>query len=343
MRDDSAQAAGHDSAGQAAGGQAAGGQAADHGTAGGAAPGRQPAPVRERGEGRGRGPVVAGVDGSEHARSAALWAAGEAEMRGVPLRLVYAVDLDRMTRLASPEVIDGIYADGHELLVGTAAAVRDRFPDLTVRTELNRKEPVAALRAAGGPGDLVVVGNRGLGGFGTLMLGSVGLGVATRAQGPVAVVREDADARRGVVVAAVRGVKDHDWLDLAAGEAEMRGAELRLLSAWSPLSHVGTAVSFLDDLGKMAEEHARKVEAVAGDLRWAHPGLTVTSEVTVGGSAAAALVEGSGSADLVVVGGRRRPLRLGPGLGKVAHALVHHAHCPVMVAPRAQAPDREER
>lgn len=42
----------------------------------------------------GRAPIVVGVDGSTAARGAAVWAAQEAHSRGLPLRLVAAVDFD---------------------------------------------------------------------------------------------------------------------------------------------------------------------------------------------------------------------------------------------------------
>ncbi|MFD0345910.1 universal stress protein [Kitasatospora aburaviensis] len=48
---------------------------------------------------------------------------------------------------------------------------------------------------------------------------------------------------------------------------------------------------------------------------------------------ARAVVEASATAELVVIGRRRRPHDLGPRLGRVAHAVLHHAHAPVAVVP----------
>ncbi|MEV0985969.1 hypothetical protein [Streptomyces sp. NPDC049949] len=69
----------------------------------------------------------------------------------------------------------------------------------------------------------VVVGNRGAGGFGSLVLGSVGLKATAGAQTPVLMVRGiDNDAETGVVLAAVRD--EHD-LDSGRCAARAHGSE----------------------------------------------------------------------------------------------------------------------
>ncbi|MGA5169236.1 MULTISPECIES: universal stress protein [Streptomyces] len=288
------------------------------------------------------GTVVVGVDGSAPARRAALWAAAEANRRRRPLRIVYAADLDRLTLLASGDTIDRIHDIGREALLEAALLAQERFPDVTVVRELSRKSPVAALRLSAGPQDTIVVGNRGLGGFAALMLGSVGLDVAARSRSPVAVVRGEPDAPgTGVVTAAVRGTTDGDWLPFAAREAQLRKATLRVLSMWNPLAHAGSVATMLDGPDKMAREHARHLETLTGPLHRTFPGLTLTTEVAGGTSAAGVLVEASRHTDVLVIGARRRPMGLGPGLGHVAHAVLHHANCPVMIVPRGAA-DGEE-
>ncbi|MFI9001885.1 universal stress protein [Streptomyces sp. NPDC053541] len=293
--------------------------------------------TEERGVGSGNtarsgrlGHVVAGVDGSPSARTAALWAAAEAARRGRDLHLVHAADTDRRALFTDAETVQEVREAGRDLLIRTADAVRERFPGLVVTRELGRQEPVAALLAAAGRKGTIVVGHRGLGGFATLMLGSVGLGVAGRAEVPVIVVRGD-DERptdptgrdgpaHGTVVAAVHDASDLGWLRLAAAEAEARGAALRLVRAGSPFAHPGGAQA-PDDL--------------AARIRAAHPGLAVTAHAESGAGAAGILIEASRGADLLVAGRGRRTLALGRALGRVAHALIHHAHCPVEIVPHA--------
>ncbi|MFF8602190.1 universal stress protein [Streptomyces sp. NPDC015232] len=276
------------------------------------------------------GQVVAGVDGSPSARTAALWAAAEAALRGRDLHLVHAADTDRRALFTDAETVQEVREAGRDLLIRTADAVRERFPGLVVTRELGRQEPVAALLAAAGRKGTIVVGHRGLGGFATLMLGSVGLGVAGRAQVPVIVVRGDderpadptspAGPAHGTVVAAVHDASDLGWLRLAAAEAEARGATLRLVRAGSPFGHPGGA--------QVPDDLADRIRAV-------HPGLAVTAHAESGAGAAGILVEASRGAALLVAGRGRRTLGLGRALGRVAHALIHHAHCPVEIVPHA--------
>ncbi|MFD3818984.1 universal stress protein [Streptomyces rubiginosohelvolus] len=280
------------------------------------------------------GAVVVGVDASAPARAAALWAAEEADRRGRPLHIVHAADTDHRMLYAGVEAIQAILEAGRDLLTDTAEAVSDRYPGLIVTKELSRIDPVGGLRAAAGERGTIVVGSRGLGGFGALMLGSVGLGLAARNEVPVIVVRGELDrATTGVVTAAVHGASDLDWLMLAAAEAQARKASLRLLSVCNVLAQVGTVTTMLDSLGEVAKQQVHEVTAMAGRIGEVYPDLTVTHHVETGTSVPGILVEASKHTDLMVLGSRRHLLGLGPALGRVSHAVLHHGHCPVEIVP----------
>ncbi|MFE0697765.1 universal stress protein [Streptomyces sp. NPDC058869] len=47
------------------------------------------------------------------------------------------------------------------------------------------------------------------------------------------------------------------------------------------------------------------------------------------------LVEASEHADLMLLGSHRPILGLGPALGRVSHAVLHHGQCPVEIVPPA--------
>ncbi|WP_306339260.1 universal stress protein [Streptomyces sp. AS13] len=280
------------------------------------------------------GAVVVGVDASAPARAAALWAAEEADRRGRPLHIVHAADTDHRMLYAGVEAIQAILEAGRDLLTDTAEAVSDRYPGLIVTKELSRIDPVGGLRAAAGERGTIVVGSRGLGGFGALMLGSVGLGLAARNEVPVIVVRGELDrATTGVVTAAVHGASDLDWLMLAAAEAQAHKASLRLLSVCNVLAQVGTVTTMLDSLGEVAKQQVHEVTAMAGRIGEVYPDLTVTHHVETGTSVPGILVEASKHTDLMVLGSRRHLLGLGPALGRVSHAVLHHGHCPVEIVP----------
>ncbi|MGW6980484.1 universal stress protein [Streptomyces sp. NPDC054932] len=281
--------------------------------------------------------VVVGVDGSQSARSAALWAAGEAVRRGRPLHIVYGADTDGRALYLSAEIIERVRANGRELLDDTAKAVSAEYPGLTVTTEFSRADAVDSLHRAGALHGTIVVGNRGLGGFNSLMLGSVGMDVAAAAMTPVIVVRGiDGAEETGTVLAAVRDEHDLLYARYAAREADLHKASLRLLHVWNVLESVGEVVTMLDGVDAIAGGHAEALRAVTDAIREEFPDLDVRADAEKSISVAGALVEASRHADLLVMGGRRvpGPLGLAPNLGKATHSLLHHAHCPVLLIPR---------
>ncbi|MFD7915990.1 universal stress protein [Streptomyces sp. NPDC059752] len=281
------------------------------------------------------GSVIVGVDGSEPARQAALWAAGEAERRRRPLHIVYGADTDGRALYVSVETIERVRVAGRALLDETAAAVKERHPGLVATTEFGRGDPVASLHRAAGLRGTIVVGNRGLGGFNSLLLGSVGLKVTAGAKTPVIIVRgTESDAESGTVLAGVRDERDLDCVRYAAREAELRKAELRLLQVWNVLQSVGDVVTMMDDIKEIADEYVRHLTALTERIRREFPDVTVRADAEKSMSVAGVLVEASRHADLLVMGGRRASAYLGPTLGRHTHSLVHHSHCPVLLIPR---------
>lgn len=121
----------------------------------------------------------------------------------------------------------------------------------------------------------------------------------------------------------------------AVEEAQLRGAELHAIQAWtypyfvSP-PHVPMAMM-------PAREELEKGERAVLDesLQAAVPAeskVTVRAEV-IEGPAAAALVEAGKDADLLVVGRRGHGGFVGLLLGSVSQQVVHHATCPVVIVP----------
>ncbi|MEW2582940.1 universal stress protein [Streptomyces virginiae] len=281
--------------------------------------------------------VIVGVDGSEPARGAALWAAAEAVRRGRPLHIVFGADTDGRALYLSAETIEKVRVAGREVLEDTEKAVAAEYPGLTVTTEFSRTDAVTTLHRAAGRHGTIVVGNRGLGGFNSMMLGSVGLNTAAAAMTPVVVVRDiDAGEERGTVLVAVRDEKDLTCVRYAAREAELRKASLRLLHVWNMLQSVGSMVSMLDGVDEIAGERAEALKAVTDTIRDEFPDLAVEADAESSTSVAGVLVEASRHADLLIMGGRRAPTPLGLGrnLGRATHSLLHHAHCPVLLIPR---------
>lgn len=79
-----------------------------------------------------------------------------------------------------------------------------------------------------------------------------------------------------------------------------------------------------------SEDAVQMLDEIAAELRTAHPGLTVATRQSPGGPAAA-LVDASQHAQLVVVGSRGHGGFTGLLLGSVGAQVAAHAHCPVLV------------
>ncbi|MEK0097198.1 universal stress protein [Streptomyces sp. A475] len=280
------------------------------------------------------GPIVVGVDGSENAVLAVRWAAAEATVRGTPLHIVHATGLDTRAGLRLDSAHQLMLDAGQDILDDAVAQAVSQVPGPEVAATLSQDSAVSALLGEAGENGMIVVGSRGLGGFSALLLGSVGLRTATRAAVPLVVVRGESDAvPKGVVLVAVRDERDLDAVRFAAEAADRRKASLRVLSAYTFYEYAGSMVPMLDDLTGVAEEQASATSRLLAPLRDEFPGVTVTVDVVRAQSVAGALVDASEQADLLVVGTRRPAHVIGVSLGHVAHAVLHHAHCPVVMLP----------
>ncbi|MEO3809007.1 universal stress protein [Sphaerisporangium sp. B11E5] len=274
------------------------------------------------------GPIVAGVDGSGSAAAAVEWAAEEAVRRGVPLRVVHV----REPWAGEDEPhLDAPDGEHHEdVLTEAAEAARKRAPGLEVTTALLTGTVVASLRAESETAALVVIGSRGMGGFAELLLGSVGMGLAGHARGPVVVVRETGGERRGEIVAGYDGSPHAEAaLRFALEQAARHGARLRVVYAWPAPPPAPYGLSYGDLVQAAFDAEANRVRERVAAWREEYPGVDVRDEVVVG-HPVPALTEASEQADLVVVGSRGKG-PLASLLGSVSHGVLHHAHCPVAV------------
>jgi Universal stress protein UspA and related nucleotide-binding proteins len=135
--------------------------------------------------------VVVGVDGSASSELAIAFAFEQARSRGVGLTAVHAWRLDHIEGAFASSIwtVDWpTFAQGEQILVAESlAGWREKYPDVAVRQHSLRGLPVEALIRASENACLVVVGTRGRGGFGGLLLGSVSQGVMHGAQCPVAI------------------------------------------------------------------------------------------------------------------------------------------------------------
>ncbi|MBE4733503.1 universal stress protein [Streptomyces caniscabiei] len=291
-------------------------------------------------------PVLAGVDGSERGMAAVDWAAAEAVLRGLPLRLVQASPSlpDEVVPDAAAEMLHRV---GERVLQRAVADLGARCPDLQVRAEQTAEAPAAALLAAARDAALLVVGTRGAGGFDGLAVGSVALRAAAAAVCPVVLVPSRPvggfEAGEGARSAAevVVGFDSHrpvgELADFAFTSAEGREAALHVVKAWAlPAEAVSPQRLFVTEEDRATWEDQEVFRAADGLRPWRdkYPGVTVRTDVVLL-HPAQALLNACRRSDLLVVGRRTDPGAVEGRLGPVTHAVLHHTRCPVVVVPHA--------
>ncbi|WP_150461047.1 universal stress protein [Nesterenkonia ebinurensis] len=146
---------------------------------------------------RDKRPVVAGVDGSDYGRVAALTAAQEAAERGTTLRLVCALPPLGSTLVWIPTHIEDsdALAELQEKLNAGRLWINSHYPELEIDVEVIDGTAVDVLVAETRHAQLTVLGTRGRGGFAGMLLGSTSQGVLQHAEGPLMVVPEGEDQR----------------------------------------------------------------------------------------------------------------------------------------------------
>jgi len=287
-------------------------------------------------------PVTVGTDGSAESLRAVEWAAREAALRSVPLRIVSVPALpSRMSRFQPPGRPDAVAASAHESYAAALARAADRArelePGLAIHTELLSGPPAGALAEAADDASMLVVGSRGGWMIAAMVLDSVSGYAATHGRCPVVVRRREAkSAHREIVV----GVGDLDQSAAALGfafeEAVLRGARVTAVHAWS---------SFLPAPGR-GDQRAGAERAAANSCQLS-PGMGTRLQDVVAGwqekypaveaeaeimhaHPAHLLAAASDAADLVVLG--RRPGETdGSRMNSVIHGVLHRAHGSVAI------------
>jgi len=121
----------------------------------------------------------------------------------------------------------------------------------------------------------------------------------------------------------------------ARDQALAVGGALRVLYAWSPPTVANLSLPPLVDYSPLRRQAEAFPSAYVAQELGATPGIPVSTVVVVG-DAAAALVDGSRHADLLVVGSRGLGGLKSVLLGSVSHHCAAHAHCPTVIVRPVQ-------
>ncbi|MEU6812556.1 universal stress protein [Streptomyces sp. NPDC046831] len=290
-----------------------------------------------------RRPITAGFDGSEESRAALAWAAREAVRRDLALRVVH------VWRFEPYEAAGAADRDAQERWVRDAVgeavrSVAGRHPNLSVATDVVEGDTVETLVAAAADAEILVLGSSGHGAVVGFLVGSVGQQVIAAAARPVVLVRADDKpaaevAGREVVVGQHGDPEDSAAaLRFAFEIAAARGATVRVVRAWAlppVFAYSPGSLKLLDEAGGLEPFEKKALAAAVEPLRKLFPDVHVVEHVEMG-SAGQVLLSVSGRAQLLVVGRRAHRTAVGARIGSVAHAMLHHAGCPVAVVPHVR-------
>ncbi|MFF9645763.1 universal stress protein [Kitasatospora aureofaciens] len=291
-----------------------------------------PAPTGPSVPGTSTGPVVVGFDGSPESLTATEWAAREAERRDRPLEVLEAWPWPKRDVVGS----DQTYHRALAHLADRESALSALVPGVPVSTAPVSADPVEALEEASHRAAVLVLGSRGLGTLRGFLVGSVSQEVLRRSACPVVLVRAQEDEPDGAVTAGIDLAHPAGHvLAFAFQAAALRSAPLRVIHVWSPPA--GSEYMSYGAIGGLegelsSAEWSGLAEALE-PLRARYPEVEVTADL-VRGKPALELVDAAASARLLVLGRRLRHLPFRHHhLGPVAHAAIHHVHCPVAVVP----------
>lgn len=293
--------------------------------------------------------ITVGLDGSPESRAAAEWAAREATLRGLPVKLVQVWEPVPQPLAETPPLGPETHRHWTErILRESADGLRLRHPGVEVVTEQLAGRPAEVLAGAAGEAEMLVLGSRGLGGIGGFLVGSVAHAVVAHTERPVVLVRAGEQAAdehekdpagipsaatpyRPVLLGLDVGGPDAAPIEFAFDAAARRSVPLRAVHAWNPPSYYAYGAVLDPEITRtVARSDAAGLRELLSPWRQKYPDVEVVTESHCG-SPSLFLIDASRDASLVVVGRRVRRSAVGAHIGAVTHAVLHHATAPVAV------------
>lgn len=291
------------------------------------------------------GAIVVGIDGSTPSDRALSWAARQASLEKLPLVLLHA--LPTPTAGATPylhtELLDHLRVDATELLDTACRQARADEPITDVHPVLQQTDPRNALLHASARASMLVVGDRGLGPVGQLLLGSVSDAMVKHSASPVVVIRSGPEHSRaaGVVAAVTGDGRDDAVLDFAFRVAHARTLPVTLVHCfWDAVGALEGVREVAGDEPGYEDKRALLDEAAKGPSA-RYPSVPV-HQMLSRGFVDVQLIAASRRAELLVLGHQRKRFFQELAYGSVAPRVVEHAHSSVAVVPlskESEAPD----
>jgi nucleotide-binding universal stress UspA family protein len=283
------------------------------------------------------GRIVVGVDGSEHADRAVVWAAHQAILEHRSLSLVHAYEPHGRTLVGALELegdnrlelLHSLRRLGRATLDDAVERAREIAPDVEVGTELIDTDPRQALVTASETAHLLVLGSRGRGALRGLLLGSVSVAVSQLAQCPTIVCRPRRSAPDvgRIVVGADGSAESRPVLDFAFQQASRQQVPLTVMHCFWEIVPQGRSAA----ADMPVDMRLLLAESVAG-FRETYPDVEVELHLTRG-LVDQVLADAAPAADLLVVGRRHHDALSRLLQGSMATAVLERAAGTVAVVP----------
>jgi len=222
--------------------------------------------------------IVVGIDASQAAVNAALWAVDEAVSRDIPLRLVAVVE-------------SGDTGLAERALRSAVTAVEATHRPVKIDVDLAHGRPVGVLRELSCSADMLCLGTIGVGQATGRHLGSTAEAVAASARCPVAIIGSPPRHPQWVLAELDETVASSEVLDRAVAEAVLRNLPLRVIAASEAVIRA-------------------RLERILDPYQARHPELDIQA---VRGTTAEFLGRDAGSVALVVMSRLRNGGMAGPG------------------------------
>jgi nucleotide-binding universal stress UspA family protein len=256
-------------------------------------------------------PVVVGVDGSDAAIDAAIWAIDEAVSRDVALRIVHVTHIEEQKAATDDDFrLDVQYAESS--LHAATAAVEATGKQVKIETEVLWGTVITALIDESRNAAIICLGSVGIGAFIGKLFGSTAATLAKESHCPVAIIRAPRRphvGRTDWIVAAVENRADNEpVIEYAMAEARLRKAPVLAVEVWQEelLSRLVNAWKQL-----FPDVHVNPVVSRAGIAQFLSENKDESVQLAVVGSADAAQVTQI--------------------IGPHAHPLTGHGECSVLV------------
>jgi nucleotide-binding universal stress UspA family protein len=283
-------------------------------------------------------PIVVGVDGSDAAMSAAIWAAAVALKFEVPLELVSgAPETGHLLTDAAMAIRAAALAEHHEqaaaLLKSTEEQVRAAAPGLEVTTLLSDEPADALLISRSRSARFVVLGAGSISPAAALLVGSTTLAVTAHSACPVVVWRGESDVpTTKPIVLGVDGERTGAVAFETAFELASRfGVELRAVHAWPSVRPPAWVTEpLLTDWDGLESLEWAKLLNTLEPWTARYPNVKVTNYIEPDGPAKV-LLRHAAESQLVIVGSRKRTLLAATLVGSTGLNLLNHCTTPVVI------------